>query len=261
MIKTVLVKVFFSSFLPERSVSAVASYCLSRVKEEEGWKTHVDSLCNWRKGNSLLELVVDGIRALIRKEETSSSSKGVRFQEPVSKVSQTRVALRLINYLLEHQINRAILLAKCRPGLEEVMTTCVGVLEYVVTVLGSKDLSGVSLTDVESLVSVYGQLTLLLRPETAVTTTQELMTWSERELLHVLDTDAETRAGATRAHVSLCTRVLASINTIVVSGVSVGLADTDHVDKCLDWSLQLLVDAGVSQLAGNNQSEISIVHY
>ena len=42
--------VYLSSFLPEKAVAHVASYCLAKAKDDTNWKTHVDSLCHWRKG-------------------------------------------------------------------------------------------------------------------------------------------------------------------------------------------------------------------
>ena len=103
--------VYLASFLSERMVAPVASYCLARVKEEEGWKTHVDCLCNWRKGDSLLELVTQGIKDGMGK---GKKAKGVRFEETQSKDVQLRLAVKLLEYLLGHHANRTILVAKNR---------------------------------------------------------------------------------------------------------------------------------------------------
>ena len=245
--------VYFSSYLPERSVAPVASYCLARVKEEEGWMTHVDSLCNWRKGNSLLELVADGIRNVLVTEDKSQSgsSKGVRFEEPVNKDGQLKLSLKLMKYLMNNQTNRVILMAKNKPMLEEVLTVCSGVQDYIGTRLGFNDTSGTSTSDIGDIISLYGQLNVLLRPENSVIIVEELMSWSEREVLPVLETrDDNIEGSRTRDQISLATHVLQNINKLVVSGLCLGLGDPDHVDKCLDWSLEILTEAGVSQLSG-----------
>ena len=100
----------------------VASYCLARVKDEDGWQTHVDCLCNWRKGNRLLELIIDSFKSvLVEEDKSTGSSKGVRFVEADSKDNQLKVAIKLVKYLLEHQTNRILLMYKHKPVLEELM--------------------------------------------------------------------------------------------------------------------------------------------
>ena len=54
---------YLASLLPERAVTHVASYCLAKVKETQGWETCVDCLCNWKQGDQLLELVCNWLRA------------------------------------------------------------------------------------------------------------------------------------------------------------------------------------------------------
>ena len=240
--------VFFSSFLPERSVSVLASYCLAKVKEEDSWRIHADCLCNWRKGNSLLELVTEAIDAVLAGGKKTASTKGVRFEEPVAKDSQIKVALKLVKYLLEHQANRAILMAKSRPMLEELLTSCAGVQDYVTRRLGFTDKSGVSGSDVAEILSLYGQLVIILHPDTSVAKAEELLTWSEAEVLPVLETqDGETRS---RDHVSLARHVLGSVTRIMVSVTCLGLGDAALADRCLDWSHQLVTEAGSDLVPG-----------
>ena len=240
--------VFFSSFLPERTVSVLASYCLARVKEEESWKIHADCLCNWRKGNSLLELVTEAIDSVLDEGKKASNTKGVRFEEPVAKDSQIKVALKLIKYLLEHQANRAILMAKSRPMMEELLNSCARVQDYVTRRLGFTDKSGVSGSDVAEVLSLYGQLAIILQPDTVVTKAEELLTWSEAEVLPVLDTQGEeTRS---RDHVSIAQHVLGAVTRIMVSVTCLGLADADLADRCLDWGLQLVTEGGSDLVPG-----------
>ena len=241
-------QVYFSSYLPERAVAPVASYCLARVKEDDAWKTHVDSLCNWRKGDSLLEIVVEGIRSILQQQEARpAASKGVRFEETVSKDCQVKVALRLVKYLLGQQANRAILMAKNREMMEELLTTCAGVQDYITRRLSFKDTSGTSPADVAEIVSVWAQLSLLLHPDTAAAWSQELLAWSEREVLAAVDTQQQGEAGPrTRDQVSLATQVLAALATAAMSGLVLGLANTaDHAAKCVEWAGQLTQCGGV----------------
>ena len=104
-------QVYLASFLPERVVSPVASFCLARVKEEDEWRTYVDCLCNWRKGDGLLEIVADGLRSGMG---SNKSSKGVRFVETQSKDVQLSMAVKLLEYMIGHHANRTILIAKNR---------------------------------------------------------------------------------------------------------------------------------------------------
>ena len=235
--------VFFSSFLPERSVSVLASFCLARVKEDENWKIHADCLCNWRKGNNLLELVTETIDAVLAGGKKHSNTKGVRFEEPIAKDSKIKVALKLVKYLLDHQANRAILLAKSRPMMEELLTSCSSVQDYVTRRLGFTDKSGVSGSDVAEIISLYGQLVIILHPDTAITRAEELLTWSEAELLPVLEA-RDIGEARSRDHVSVARQVLAAVTRFMVSVTCLGLADPALADRCLDWSLQLVTEAG-----------------
>ena len=82
----------------------------------------MDCLCNWRKGNRLLELIIDSFKSvLVEEDKSTGSSKGVRFVEADSKDNQLKVAIKLVKYLLEHQTNRILLMYKHKPVLEELM--------------------------------------------------------------------------------------------------------------------------------------------
>ena len=104
-------QVYLSSFLPEKAVAPIASYCLAKLKEEDGWKTYADCLCNWRMGDGLLETINQGLKHGLGEKKTS---KGVRFEETMSKDSHLRLSVKLLDYILDHHANRTILLTKNR---------------------------------------------------------------------------------------------------------------------------------------------------
>ena len=201
------------------------------------------------KRDSLQELVSDAITAVLDGgKKPSSNTKGVRFEEPASKDIQIKVALKLIKYLLEQKANRAILMAKNKPMLEELLTACSGIQDYVTRRLGFTDSSGVTGAELAEILSLYGQLVILMHPDTAVTRVEELLTWSESEILPLLETrDGET---GTREHVSLASHVFSSVTKIMVSITCLGLADSDLADRCLDWSLQLVTEGGPDLVSG-----------
>ena len=209
--------------------------------------THVDSLCNWRKGSSLLDLVMEAYRTVLTESDKSSNTKGVRFAEPVDKGGQLKVANKLINYLLQHQTNRLLLVVKNRPMLEELLTVCASVQDHVSSRVGFNDTSGVAPADIGEIVSVYGQLAMLLHPDTAINTVEELVSWSEREVLPLLDEDQENR---TRYNVSLAQHVLHNIHKIVLSSISLCVGDIDHLTTCLDWSHECVSVAGPREVSG-----------
>jgi len=239
--------VYLSSYLPERAVAHVASYCLARVKDEEGWQTHVDCLCNWRKGNRLLELIIESFKSvMIAEDKSCGNNKGVRFAESDSKDNQLKVAIKLVHYLLEHQTNRILLLYKHKPVLEELMQVSARALDYITTRLGFNDKSGTSPSDIAQILLLYGQLSVMLDSKTALSVQEELLSWSEREVLPVLV--LETRDSRTRDQVSLALHVLQAINKLQLSIISLGLGDADHANSCLDWNVTCLIEAGASQV-------------
>jgi len=244
--------VYLASFLPERLVAPVASYCLARVKGEEGWKTHVDCLCNWRKGDSLLELVTVGIKGGLGK---GLVAKGVRFEETQSKDVQLRLAVKLLKYMLDHHANRTILMAKNRPMLDECLELCLSVQEVIEHKIGfSDEKEDTSLNkELALVVDMAGQLTVLLQTDTALARLEELLAWSERELVPVVVGPSETNTShisRTRSQVSLCETVLSSLCSLVTSCLSLGLSDPEFTLKVLDWAVQLLHAGGAEQVGG-----------
>ena len=49
---------------------------------------------------------------------------------------------------------------------------------------------------------------------------------------------------------SIARHVLGSVTRIMVSVTCLGLADADLADRCLDWGLQLVTDAGSDLVPG-----------
>lgn len=238
--------VYLSSFLPERAVAHVASYCLAKAKDDTNWKTHVDSLCHWRKGESLLELVVDGIKAGLEPElpAAQSSSRGVRFEEPISKGQQVKVGLKIMHYILDNKTNRYIVLTKNKPMLEEVLKECEALQDHVVSRLSFSRGEQLDSAELASILSIQSQLLVLLHPDTAVTKMEEQLSWSERELLPILVTREETPA-STREQRSLARALLVTVSNQVLFYLSAGLADAALTSRCLSWALELLYDGGI----------------
>jgi len=77
---------------------------------------------------------------------------------------------------------------------------------------------------------------------------EELLTWTEAELLRVTsgDTDMQHR----RAQVSLAERCLSNTCALASSCLAIGSADVEFTEKLVDWSLELVERGGVGQLGG-----------
>ena len=119
--------VYLASFLPDRLVAPLASYSMAKVRGgEEYWQGCADSLCNWRRGGELLEVVLESLKAGLtqaRAGKGGTENKGVRFQ---SKGVEEEIGLgvRLLAYLVSHNINRTALLMKEKEKLGEVAEVC-----------------------------------------------------------------------------------------------------------------------------------------
>ena len=118
--------VYLASFLPDRLVAPLASYSMAKVRGgEEHWQGCADSLCNWRRGGELLEVVLESLKAGLSQARAggvrsgTETNKGVRFQ---SKGVEEEIGLgvRLLTYLVSHNINRTALLMKEKEKLGEV---------------------------------------------------------------------------------------------------------------------------------------------
>merc|ERR1719234_2989288 len=101
--------VYLASFLPDRLVAPLASYSMAKVRGgEEYWQGCADSLCNWRRGGELLEVVLESLKAGLSQARVPSgteTNKGVRFQSKGVE-EEIRLGVRLLAYLVSHNINR-----------------------------------------------------------------------------------------------------------------------------------------------------------
>ena len=88
---------------------------------EEHWQGCADSLCNWRRAGELLEVVFESLKAGLTqgKGRGTENSKGVRFQTKGAE-EEIGLGVRLLAYLVSHNINRTALLIKEKEKLGEV---------------------------------------------------------------------------------------------------------------------------------------------
>ena len=217
--------VYLASFLPDRLVAPLASYCMAKVRGgEEHWQGCADSLCNWRRGGELLEVVLESLRAgLSQPETTGASEKGVRFQTKGAN-QEIELGVRLLAYLVSHNINRTALLIKEKEKLKEIADLCLTVTSVVEIKLCQESLTieeGALLTQVRvklvskclqsdfQVLELGGQLSVLLG--NPVSDLENLLTWSEAELLRV--TSGETDMQHTRAQVE--TQLLEPFNPLI----------------------------------------------
>ena len=203
-------------------------------------------------GESLLELVVEGIKAGLEPEHppAQSTSRAVRFEEPMSKGNQVKVGLKIMNHILDNKTNRYIVLAKNKPMLEEVLKECAALEDYVVSRLSFSRAEKLDSAELASILSIQSQLMVLLHPESAVARLEEQLSWAERELLPVLVTreESEERQPSTREQRALARALLVSLGNQVFFFLSAGLADAELTSRCLHWALELLYDGGISLL-------------
>ena len=167
--------IYLCSFLPHSSMVTTAGYCLSQLRNaknvqidetevqsttpndhlektfDTAWTgnqlqtfgqtnplpTYIDALCNWNRGDDILELVTNWISRDLRQRQLHNrrpggigrgkghtSRKGVRFSESAGLgTAKPELALQLMKYMLRHPVNREILLKKNRPQVEELKDT------------------------------------------------------------------------------------------------------------------------------------------
>ncbi|XP_023329487.1 condensin-2 complex subunit G2 [Eurytemora carolleeae] len=130
--------VYLASFLSSSSTAVIGSYCLSQLKKSANFEIHVESLCNWRRGDEVLELLKEWIRDGLSKTDHVEQS-GVRFREPNTEEPKVRKAILVINHLLRTNAPRKRLLAKNEVQLVDFL----------------KEISGIKLTKNFSLLWVY----------------------------------------------------------------------------------------------------------
>ena len=135
--------IYLSSFLPHSAALTTVSFCLSRLKSASiqdlpldkylSWNknetidaeftTYVDALCNWRRGDDVLEMINDWLsKSSVMAKKKQKKSRGVRFNEE-DKSPRPGFGLLLLKYLLSHTLNRSILLRKNLDHLETIKET------------------------------------------------------------------------------------------------------------------------------------------
>ena len=232
--------VYLASFLPDKLVSPLASYCQARARAgTEHWKVAVDSLVNWKRGESLLEMVQEGLTVGLREEEVQG--KGVRFAETQSREEGLQLGLRLLEYLVNNHIIRSVLVAKHRAVLEEVMELCLSCISTVEARLAP----GQQVPEEEGrllprVLQLGAQLAVVVLPA-PLPRLEELLAWSERELTG--------QEGLSRAQVVLAQTTLRTVASLSTATLVVGTADAEFSDKLVDWVYHLLGEEGEAQLA------------
>merc|ERR1719318_525735 len=107
--------------------------------------------------------------------------------------------------------------------------------------------------ELAQVISLAGQLTVLLHTDTALARLEELLAWSDRELVPVVMGPSENNTShisRTRGQVSLCETVLSTLCSLSTCCLSLGLSDPEFTLKVLDWAVQLLHSGGAVQVGG-----------
>ena len=143
--------------------------------------------------------------------------------------------------------------------LEECLDLCLSVQQTIERNLSfSNKEDNTSFKEFCSIMSQAGKLVLILHADTALATVEELLAWSDRELIPVvmIPSDGNTsRIERSRGQVSLCESVLSSLGTLAISCLALGLSDSEFIGKVLDWAVQLLNGNGITQV----QSTVQVI--
>ena len=139
--------------------------------------------------------------------------------------------------------------------LEECLDLCLSAQEIIEHRVGFSDEKEDNSTNKElvKVVALAGQLSIILHTDRALARLEELLAWSDRELVPVVMGPGENsnhHTPRTRAQVSLCEGVLSTVCDLAVSCLTLGLADTEFTIKVLDWAVQLLHSGGAGQVGG-----------
>jgi len=237
--------VYLASFSSRGTVAPVASFCLSRIKMDTDacFTTYVDALCNWRRGDELLDLVEEWFRSGLG---AVRPVKGVRFLE--AEQPRLGLAVKLLQHLMQHTVNRSILLAKNRDRLEEVLGALEGVLGELETRVAwtgaggqEQDMKDRQLEDTWEL---WLKLLVLLHEEGKQRTLEKLdnaLAWSERELVAVVTPGVDgEEVRVDQGGVRIARKCLDTLMSVVSSTMAIGMADAKFSSRSLEWALQLM---------------------
>ncbi len=143
--------IYLCSFLPHASVTIAASFCMSKLRSTSAlvsvvppptkarkifpsWteaksdiglvevSTYINALCNWGRGDDILELIGQWLtkdQEQKLKSPPRKKSRGVRFNEAEEK-PRPGFALVILRYIMSHQMTRAMLLRKNYAQLKEI---------------------------------------------------------------------------------------------------------------------------------------------
>ena len=137
--------VYLASFLSHSAASVVASYCFSQLKKSSRFEIHVEALCNWRRGDEVVELMKEWLEVGLGKASSSSvESTGVRFREPDADKPYLNKAIKVMNHLIDGETTRLILLAKNCDQLEDLLETTTKILD---TIQGNNTLANFILSE------------------------------------------------------------------------------------------------------------------
>ncbi|XP_063884289.1 condensin-2 complex subunit G2-like isoform X1 [Scylla paramamosain] len=126
---------YIASFLPKSLVPTLVGHCMSQLKaiqveqvvsgSDTSYKSFVNALCNWKHGDSLLELLSEWLEEgfksglITGNKERRRSRRQVRFCE--TSTPKPQVALHILCHILEHPINRVSTLQRHRAQLLDII--------------------------------------------------------------------------------------------------------------------------------------------
>ncbi len=269
--------VYLCSLLPHSSVSAVASFCLSRLKNAEmpsdeewatmgkdqdsafdrlhGVPTYANALCNWGRGDDLLDLITEWLRKDCKASQgpaltktTGKRKRGVRFAEHPSETPRPLLALSLVEYLLQHPVNRAILLRKNRTQLEELRDVLCSYLPLIKSALASGDYSDVEAKKFSMTWSFLLKLTVLLQESSGEAEVSDTLSKVE-DCLEWLEGAVATESGSKDR--VLRGELVRSAGLVCCNMVTIGVCDANFVGHLLDLC------SGELRRHGNQGSNVS----
>ena len=255
--------IYLSSFLPHSAALTTVSFCLSRLKSASiqdlpmdkylSWNknetidaeftTYVDALCNWRRGDDVLEMINEWLSKSVMAKKKQKKSRGVRFNEE-DKAPRPGFGLLLLKYLLSHTLNRSILLRKNLEHLETIKETLKELLPKFKEVFDDKD-------EVEDKINIEGkhevlgsvwtmllQLELVLHLNKKPDDHEELFATMER--YHEFANEvAEYKNSSLASHVSK-TMIMMSSNLVTLN-----ITDMTMINATLELSKSWLLSQGM----------------
>ena len=240
--------IYLSSFLPHSAALTAVSFCLSRLKTASidnmlmdkylSWNkneaikadftTYVDALCNWRRGDDVLEMINDWLVKYLAKKP--KKSKGVRFNEE----NQCRpgFALLLLKYVLCHSLNRSILLRKNLEHLETVRNTLKDYMPKIKEAFEDTETTGINIEGKhEILASAW---TMLLQLELVLHLNKKPD--DHEELFEIIENYDEWTKEAQNFNSSLASHVTQTMIMMSSNLITLNISDLNLIKSTLDRS-------------------------